>query len=67
MWQSGTIKNIVSDKVYLDYVIKHRIFTYDDIYKNTFPSEKAFDELQDTYKEWVKLYKNIKGKSPRVR
>jgi hypothetical protein len=67
MWDSGHIKNILSDKVYLDYVIKHRIFTYDDIYKNTFPSEKAFEELQKTYKEWVKLYKDIKGKSPRVR
>jgi hypothetical protein len=62
--QKGEIQNIVKNKVYLDYVIKHKIFTYDDIYKHTFTSERVFVEILETFKEYSKLYKKLKGKNP---
>jgi len=61
---SREIEMIVNRKVYLDYLIEHHIFTYDDIYKHTFSSEDDFKELQRVFKEYSKLYKKIKGKSP---
>lgn len=58
------IYNTVNDKKYLDYLIENKIFTYDDIYKRTFESEKDFVELQDLFKKYSELYKQLKGKSP---
>jgi hypothetical protein len=62
--RSGTIRDIIKGKKFLDYLIAHNIFTYDDIYKRTFISEKVFDELQEKYKKYRELYKKVKGKSP---
>lgn len=61
---SGAIRDLVLGKKYLDYLIAHNIFSYDDIYKNTFTSEKVFQELAEKYKEYRKLYKDIEGESP---
>lgn len=63
-YSSREIEMIVNRKVYLDYLIEHHIFTYDDIYKHTFSSEDDFKELQRVFKEYSKLYKKIKGHSP---
>ena len=60
----GEIRDIGEIKKYLDYVIQHKIFTYDDIYKHTFPSENIFEELKELHKEYSKVYKRVKGKSP---
>jgi hypothetical protein len=60
----GRIRDICETKQYLDYVIQHKIFTYDDIYKNTFPNESIFEELKELHKEYAKVYKRVKGKSP---
>jgi hypothetical protein len=62
---SGSIRELVNNKKkYLDYLIKHKVFTYDDIYKHTFKSENAFDELQIKYKKYRDLYKKLQGNSP---
>jgi hypothetical protein len=61
---SGVIRDLKRDKVYLDYLIKHNIFSYDDIYKHTFKNEKVFDELEVKYKKYREIYKRIKGVSP---
>jgi hypothetical protein len=58
------MKNVLEQKKYLDYLIKHKIFSHDDIYKNTFPNDKVYNELKDKYEEYVVLYKKLKGKSP---
>jgi hypothetical protein len=58
------IKNILEQKKYLDYLISKKIFTHDDIYKNTFPNDKVYSELKDKYEEYAVLYKKLKGKSP---
>jgi hypothetical protein len=60
----GEIKVWSEHKKYLDYVIKHNIFTYDDIYKNTFPHENIFEELKELFPKYAKVYKSVKGKSP---
>ncbi len=57
----GTIDYILRAKKYLDYLIAHNIFSYDDIYKKTFKSEKDFDELAEKYKLYKKIYKDVKG------
>ncbi len=54
------ISDIINDKKYLDYLIKHKIFSYDDIYKNTFPSENVFEELKEIYKKYMVLYNQVK-------
>ena len=60
----GKLKVWSEKKKYLDFVIKTKIFTYDDIYKRTFPNDKIFDELKELHKEYAKVYKKEKGKSP---
>ncbi len=60
----GEVRDIIRGKTYLDYLIAHNIFTYDDIYKNTFKSENDFKELEDKYKIYQKIYKDIKGEMP---
>ncbi len=62
--RKGNIQNNIVNKSYLDYLIKHNIFTYDDIYKRTFTSEKQFDELVELHKKYSVLYKKLEGKSP---
>lgn len=61
---SGTINSLLKDKKYMDYLIKHNIFAYDDIYKKTFESEKVFENLVVKYKKYREIYKKVKGKSP---
>ena len=62
---SGVIRDLQhSWKKYLDYLIKHHIFTYDDIYKKTFDNENVFEELAEKYKKYREIYKKVKGKSP---
>jgi hypothetical protein len=61
---SGTIRDLKNDKKYLDYLVEHNVFSYDDIYKKTFKSEKVFDELAEKYKIYRKIYKEVHGKSP---
>lgn len=61
---SGSIRDLVNKKKYLDYLIKHKVFTHDDIYKRTFKSENIFDELQQKYKKYSELYKRLEGNSP---
>jgi hypothetical protein len=60
----GFIRDLMLGKKYLDYLIAHNIFTYDDIYKKTFTSEKVFEELAIKYQLYKKIYKEIKGESP---
>ena len=60
----GIIRYLLLSKKYLDYLITQNIFSYDDIYKNTFTSEKVFDELAKKYQLYRKIYKEIKGESP---
>jgi hypothetical protein len=61
---SQNFKIFLEKKKYLDYLIKHKIFSYDDIYKNTFPSENVFDEIKEDYKKYAKLFKQSQGYSP---
>jgi hypothetical protein len=61
---SGQIRDLKNDKKYLDYLIEHNIFSYDDIYKNTFKSEHVFDELAEKYKKYREIYKEVNGKYP---
>jgi hypothetical protein len=58
------MRNTLQKKVYLDYLIKHKIFTHDDIYKNTFKSDRVFDELKEKFAQYRKLYIKEKGTSP---
>ena len=58
------IANLVDQKAYLDYLVKHKIFSREDIYDRTFKTDKPYDELKETFAEYSKLYKQIKGKSP---
>jgi hypothetical protein len=60
----GEIKIWSEQKKYLDYVIQHKIFTYDDIYKNTFPNENIYEELKELFPKYAVIYKSVKGKSP---
>jgi len=60
----GEIKVWSQHKQYLDYVIQHKIFKYDDIYKNTFPNENIFEELKELFPKYAAIYKRVKGKSP---
>ena len=60
----GFIRDLMLGKKYLDYLIAHNIFTYDDIYKKTFTSEKVFEELAIKYQLYKKIYKEIWGNSP---
>jgi hypothetical protein len=53
----GEFVRVSSFKKFLDYLIKHKIFTHDDIYKNTFKSDKIFDELKDKYEKYKVIYK----------
>ena len=59
----GQIKDVLRYKTYCDYLIKHKIFSHDDIYKRVYPGENAFDELKKKYTEYRKLYKQEKGES----
>jgi hypothetical protein len=61
---SGVIRDLKRDKAYLDYLIKHNIFSYDDIYKYTFKNDKVFDELAEKYKKYRRIYKETEGESP---
>ena len=58
------IANLVEQKAYLDYLIKHKIFSREDIYDRTFKTDKPYEELKETFAEYSKLYKQVKGKSP---
>ena len=60
----GEVRDLLLGKKYLDHLIAQNIFSYDDIYKNTFTSEKVFDELAKKYQLYRKIYKEIKGESP---
>lgn len=60
----GHVANLIKQKDYLDYLIKHKIFSYDDIYKHTFKTDHPYQKLKDTFAEYSKLYKKIKGTSP---
>ncbi len=61
---TGEINDLLKDKLYLDHLIKRKIFLHDDIYVKTFPGENCYDELKKTYEEYKKLYKKLKNKSP---
>ena len=61
---AGEINDVLRYKTYCDYLIKHKIFSHDDIYKRVYPGENAFDELKRMYTEYRKLYEKEKGKSP---
>jgi hypothetical protein len=61
---SGVIRDLKAETKYFDYLIKHNIFSYDDIYKHTFKSEKVFDELAEEYKKYREIFKKVKGRSP---
>jgi 2-cysteine adaptor domain len=60
----GQIKDVLRYKTYCDYLIKHKIFSHDDIYKRTYPGDDAFEDLKAKYTEYRKLYKKEKGASP---
>lgn len=61
---TGQIKDVLRYKTYCDYLIKHKIFSHDDIYKLTYPGDNAFEDLKAKYTEYRKLYKKEKGASP---
>lgn len=61
---SSAYHSLKDIKKYMDYLIEHRIFTYDEIYKHTFKSDKIFDEIKSTWKEYAALYRRLKGTSP---
>jgi len=57
------MRNTLETKQYLDYVIQHKIFSHDDIYKRMLPSERAYDDLKAKYELYRALYKKEKGQS----
>lgn len=58
------IHNVLEQKKYIDYIIKHKIFTYNDIYIRTFKTERPYEELKELFEKYKRLYKSIKGSSP---
>jgi 2-cysteine adaptor domain len=58
------IQNLLEQKAYLDYVIKHKIFSADDIYQRTFKMEKPYEHLKALFKKYSALFKKLEGKSP---
>ena len=58
------MKNIIEKKQYLDYIIKHKIFSHEDIYARTFKTDKPYEELKEKFAEYKVLYKKLRGKSP---
>lgn len=54
------INIVINTKKYLDYLIKHKIFSHDDIYVNTFPNENVFEELKELHKKYMILYEKTK-------
>ena len=61
---SGEISSIRYKKLYLDYLVRNNIFTHEDIYKKTFPSENFVKDLEVEFEKYKVLYKRLKGKSP---
>lgn len=57
------IRRLKEGKGYLDYLIAHNVFSYDDIYKTTFAGEHVFDDLAEKFKEYRKVYKKVFNES----
>ncbi len=53
------IKEIIDGKKYIDYLIKHNIFAYDDIYgeNKVFENEYIFNTLEENYKIYRIMHK----------
>ena len=58
------MKNIIEKKQFLDYLIKHKIFSHEDIYARTFKTDRPYEELKEKFAEYKVLYKKLRGKSP---
>jgi len=63
MVPESKIQLISKRKAFVDYLIKHKIFSKEDIYTKVFPSEKAFDNLKKKFADYKKLYKEVEGVS----
>jgi len=58
------MKNLIEQKHYVDYIIKHKIFSHEDIYKRTFKTDRPYEELKEKFAEYKVLFKKLDGKSP---
>lgn len=50
------MKDLRTFKRYLDYMIKKKLFTYDDIYKHTFKNENFPEEIEALHKQYLKKF-----------
>ncbi len=50
------VKAQANHKRYLNYMIKKKLFTYDDIYKKTFQNDKFPQEIEALYKQYRDKY-----------
>jgi len=50
------VDDLANHKKYLDYLIKKKLFTYDDIYKHTFQNENFPQEIEVLYKQYREKY-----------
>ena len=61
---SSFIKDVCRYKTYFDYLIEHRVFSYNDIYKRTFKSDTVYEDLKEIYKKYTELYVKENVSSP---
>ncbi len=54
------IDSTIRYKDYIDELIRLKVFTHDDLYKNMFESENVFDELAELHKKYFEAYKKTK-------
>ena len=59
----GIISSIRKEKRYVEYAIKKNIFRYDDIYGKVWNSEKDYNDLEELFIKFGKLYKRVKGET----
>jgi hypothetical protein len=57
------IVRLLLGKRYVDELIRLKIFSHDDLYKNMFENENVFEELEELHKKYMEAYKKSKKNS----
>lgn len=58
----NVITELKSKKKFFNYLISNNIFTHDDIYKNTFGDERAFDHIDNKHRQYLLVKEGKFGK-----
>ena len=59
----GIMSSIRKEKRYVEDAIKKNIFRYNDIYGKVWNSEKDYNDLENLFIKYGKLYKKLKGET----